>query len=500
LLAFESDRLESRDIFVLDPALPLSDDRNAPNPAPITTSPADDANPEWSPDGGSIVFESDRVGPKDIWTVDVRRDEGGHFLPERGLRQLTRDEQPAYDPTWYTYTTTDEGTGGPGEVVAFAGPVADDGECQLNAVAWPPGPPPPVSNLEVTTADGPQGDSPAFSPRGESVATQSVQSVQDISIFTPDEMGTADTWSRLPTGGAAKHPNWQPRHYTAEWAGNRPIGRAHKRKKRSSPALATAAAAPAARCSAPPEAAFDTVPSSPRPGKETVLDANASSDLHGPIETYEWDLDGDGVFEARRTVPTLRHAFSRGSHRVALRVLDQDGASQRAERTIAVGVPKSDCQRLADKLAPGANVIEGDRRRNVRRGTRRRDVMCGYGGNDVLYAEAGNDIVVGGSGNDRLFGGQGRDRTFGESGRDYMSGGAGNDRCDGGASDDRLWGGDVADRLIGGSGRDRMYGGHGRDRLLARDRRRDVVSGGPQLDRARVDRRDTVSRVEVVQR
>jgi RTX calcium-binding nonapeptide repeat (4 copies)/WD40-like Beta Propeller Repeat len=500
LLAFESDRRGSRDIFVLNPALPLSDDRNAPNPAPVTTSPADDANPEWSLDGGSIVFESDRQGPKDIWTVEVHPDAAGRFRPEQGLHQLTSDEQPAYDPTWYTYTNTDEGSTGPGEAVAFAGPVADDGECQLNAVAWPPGPPPAVSNLEVTTAEGPQSDSPAFSPLGTSVATQSGLGVQDIAIFTPDAVGTADTWSRLPTGGAARHANWQPRYYTAEWSGKRPIGRAHKRKKRQKPALATAAAAPAARCSAPPDAAFRTNPVSPQPEKRMVLDASASSDLHGRIEAYEWDLDGDGVFEERRTVPTLRWTFSRGRHRVALRVLDGDGASARAERTIAVGVSKSACQRLADRLAPGANVIEGDNGRTVRRGTRRRDVMCGYGGNDTLYAEGGNDIIVGGSGNDRLFGGQGGDRAFGEGGRDYISGGAGNDRCDGGPNRDRLWGGDAVDRLMGGSGRDRMYGERGRDRLLARDRLRDVVSGGPQRDRARVDRRDKVTRVEVLQR
>jgi len=42
--------------------------------------------------------------------------------------------------------------------------------------------------------------------------------------------------------------------------------------------------------------------------------------------------------------------------------------------------------------------------------------------------------------------------------------------------------------LRGGAGRDLIRGGMGNDVLLARDHRRDVVSGGRGLDQYRLDR------------
>src|SRR5262245_22554593 len=38
---------------------------------PLTTGPAWDREPAWSPDGSSIVFSSDRAGNVDIWRVTV---------------------------------------------------------------------------------------------------------------------------------------------------------------------------------------------------------------------------------------------------------------------------------------------------------------------------------------------------------------------------------------------------------------------------------------------
>ena len=102
-------------------------------------------------------------------------------------------------------------------------------------------------------------------------------------------------------------------------------------------------------------------------------------------------------------------------------------------------------------------------------GTPGRDVICGGGGNDTIRGRGGNDLVKGGRGADRLLGEGGADRLHGEAG---------------------------ADRLVGGPGRDRLTGGAGRDTLFARDGVRDLVDGGSGRDRASVDRRDSVSRVE----
>lgn len=41
------------------------------DPKPITSGPFDDREPQWSPDGGRIAFSSDRSGNYDIWVLDV---------------------------------------------------------------------------------------------------------------------------------------------------------------------------------------------------------------------------------------------------------------------------------------------------------------------------------------------------------------------------------------------------------------------------------------------
>jgi TolB protein len=104
-------------------------------------------------------------------------------------------------------------------------------------------------------------------------------------------------------------------------------------------------------------------------------------------------------------------------------------------------------------------------------GTAGDDTIVGTRGNDVICALGGDDIVSGGGGNDRIYGG------------------AGDDALSGGPGADTIYGGPGVDVLNGGSGRDVLRGQSGGDRLLARDRQRDVVDGGPGIDHARWDHR-----------
>src|SRR5437588_1634440 len=76
------------------------------------------------------------------------------------------------------------------------------------------------------------------------------------------------------------------------------------------------------------------------------------------------------------------------------------------------------------------------------RGTAHRDIICGLGGNDTIYAGAGNDVVSGGPGNDVIY---------------------------------------------PGPGKDRVYAGADNDLIYAYDRQRDLIDGGPGIDRARID-------------
>ena len=105
--------------------------------------------------------------------------------------------------------------------------------------------------------------------------------------------------------------------------------------------------------------------------------------------------------------------------------------------------------------APGKTVvrctIRGTAGNDTLRGTGRRDVVCGLGGDDTIYGLGGNDVIYGGAGNDVIY---------------------------------------------PGAGADRVFAGAGSDLVFSSDGRRDRVDGGPDLDRARVDRRDRAVRVE----
>jgi Tol biopolymer transport system component len=97
-------------------------------------------------------------------------------------------------------------------------------------------------------------------------------------------------------------------------------------------------------------------------------------------------------------------------------------------------------------------TVRGTEDADVLTGTRKVDVVCGLGGDDTIRALAGADVVIGGEGDDRI---------------------------------------------DGGAGRDRLFGSAGSDTLLARDRVRDVVDGGPGGDAGQMDpRRDLRQSIE----
>jgi hypothetical protein len=432
LIAFASDRYGSRDIFVLDPGRPLS----SVNPARVTSNPGDDANPEWSADGRHVVFESDRLGPKNLFVVAIP-DAGVPIAPEMGVVQLTDDEQPSFDPSW---TSFDAG----GNAIAFSGPDGGN-DCELNLIAGPDRSRPPGIGTQEYTLPAPstKEDGAAFAPHGSSLAFAGVRGGnEDIYVHqlpNVNDPGTDVITRRLTgNGGPDRHPNWQQTFHAADLHLFKVVGRKSKRHRRKR----SVAALDGRPCSQPPFARFTATAS----GRQVTFDARGTTDVDGPVDRYEWDLDGDGRFEAsgsvvRRTYP------AKGAKSAVLRVVDQDGDVRRVRRSVSVG----DCTQTG---TPGRDVLAG---------TPGRDVLCGRGGKDVIYGAGGNDVLRGGKGADRL---------FGEAGKD---------------------------RIDGGGGRDRIKGGRGRDRIAARDRRRDVVRGGAGRDRAKTDRRlDNVRGVEVI--
>jgi gamma-glutamyltranspeptidase len=61
----------------------------------VTSGPAWDREPAWTPDGSAIVFSSDRSGTESLWRVAVRGDQAGaEPMPERVTSSLLPDAEP----------------------------------------------------------------------------------------------------------------------------------------------------------------------------------------------------------------------------------------------------------------------------------------------------------------------------------------------------------------------------------------------------------------------
>jgi Tol biopolymer transport system component len=116
LIAFARRSQGSQDIWVFDPS---RDVNVGTNPSRLTSGAADDTNPDWSPDGGSIAFERHRGKRTEIWLMDVVVDGEGYRA--EGLRNRTADQPPSFDPTWYQYDGH-PGTGRVYEQITFGGP------------------------------------------------------------------------------------------------------------------------------------------------------------------------------------------------------------------------------------------------------------------------------------------------------------------------------------------------------------------------------------------
>ncbi|MDQ2982204.1 MAG: hypothetical protein M3R26_07780, partial [Actinomycetota bacterium] len=117
-----------------------------------------------------------------------------------------------------------------------------------------------------------------------------------------------------------------------------------------------------------------------------------------------------------------------------------------------------------------------------------------------LVGTDGPDTLIGSGAGDVIFGRGGSDSIHGRDGHDCLVGGAGNDTLRGESGDDRLTGGRGADTLVGGAGINVYDAGSGNDVVDSVNRRVEFVRCGPGQDRARVDRRDSVSGCERVTR
>jgi PKD repeat protein len=89
---------------------------------------------------------------------------------------------------------------------------------------------------------------------------------------------------------------------------------------------------------------------------EVEFNAAESKDPDGEVIMYEWDLDGDGVFEYRQESPIITEMFTKvGDYKVQLRVTGQNNDTDVAEKIITVKTPESDLK----AVITSADAFEG---------------------------------------------------------------------------------------------------------------------------------------------
>jgi PKD repeat protein len=89
----------------------------------------------------------------------------------------------------------------------------------------------------------------------------------------------------------------------------------------------------------PPHASFTVSQNPVRPGQSVTLDASSSTDSGGNILDYQWDLNGDGIYETDGgSNPVLTTSISTaGTYNVGLRLVDNHNASATASHSLTVG-------------------------------------------------------------------------------------------------------------------------------------------------------------------
>jgi len=92
-----------------------------------------------------------------------------------------------------------------------------------------------------------------------------------------------------------------------------------------------------------PEATLSEVPPLSE-GSVYLLDASGSYTKNSGFSLYEWDLDGDGVYDESGDAPTFTHIFQRdGVYPVTVRVTDAEGFTSTQTQTVTVfNLPPTD--------------------------------------------------------------------------------------------------------------------------------------------------------------
>jgi len=110
-----------------------------------------------------------------------------------------------------------------------------------------------------------------------------------------------------------------------------------------------------------PNARFDFNPTNPVTGQVVRFDGSASNDPDGIIDSYQWDIDNDNVYE-RRGIRISERFSSSGPNDVTLKVVDNNGRTGTRTRTVNVG----ESQGETSVLEVLVEEMDGDNIENAR--------------------------------------------------------------------------------------------------------------------------------------
>lgn len=110
----------------------------------------------------------------------------------------------------------------------------------------------------------------------------------------------------------------------------------------------------------PPEVSLVASPAAPHINEAVSLDASMSFDPDGSIVSYEWDFNGDGLFDQTTTDPVVSYTYATpGLKSVTVRATDSEGASARDSITVDVADLAVNVTRTISTIAalPGSTFL-----------------------------------------------------------------------------------------------------------------------------------------------
>jgi len=172
------------------------------SPRRLTSHPAADVDPAWSPDGTRIAFASERDKNAEIYVMNA---DGS------GVVRVTTNETWDGHPTWSP----------DGRRIAFVRTLCTDepwgGRCYQGVMVLGP----TGSEVEVGV-----GEEPAWSPDGRQIAVTrfmcdlyfyyygplecTVAGIGILVPFTTGAAGSREAWDHVLTRGEHRNPSWRP--------------------------------------------------------------------------------------------------------------------------------------------------------------------------------------------------------------------------------------------------------------------------------------------------